>query len=96
MLFFENYTKDMTRINKHTSTYLIPTVLDIPERYRINNIGVSDPIGPWGARGVGEMPYLPLTPAITAALHSATGVWFNEFPYTPERILFGLAPGLAE
>lgn len=72
------------------STYLIPTVLDIPERIQAKIIELADPIGPWGARGVGEMPYLPMAPAVSAAIHSATGVWFDQFPYTPERILFGL------
>jgi CO/xanthine dehydrogenase Mo-binding subunit len=36
------------------------------------------------------LPYLPLAPAIMAAIHNATGVWFDEFPLTPERILRGL------
>jgi CO/xanthine dehydrogenase Mo-binding subunit len=37
-----------------------------------------------------EMPFLPLAPAIIHALHEATGVWFFEFPLTPERVLSGL------
>jgi CO/xanthine dehydrogenase Mo-binding subunit len=39
---------------------------------------------------MGEMPYLPFAPAVVAALHDATGVWFTEFPLTPERVLLGL------
>jgi CO/xanthine dehydrogenase Mo-binding subunit len=39
---------------------------------------------------MGEMPFLALTPAITAAVHSATGTWFQEFPLVPERVLKGL------
>jgi CO/xanthine dehydrogenase Mo-binding subunit len=72
------------------STYLIPTVLDIPENVESLILEYADPIGPYGARGMGEMPYLPLAPAITAAVHAATGVWFDEFPLTPERVLRGL------
>jgi len=72
------------------STYLIPTVLDVPERVDSLILEYPDPIGPWGARGMGEMPYLPLVPAIVAAVHDATNVWFTEFPLTPERILHGL------
>jgi CO/xanthine dehydrogenase Mo-binding subunit len=75
---------------RHLSTYLIPTVLDIPGEITSDLLEYPDPIGPWGARGMGEMPYLPLTPAITAALYDAVGVWFNEFPLTPETILRGL------
>ena len=72
------------------STYLIPTVQDIPERVHALILEYADPIGPYGARGMGEMPFLPLAPAIMAAVHAATGVWFHEFPLTPERVLRGL------
>jgi CO/xanthine dehydrogenase Mo-binding subunit len=72
------------------STYLIPTILDIPEQVDSVLVEIPAEVGPWGAKGVGELPYLPLAPAITAALREATGVWFDEFPLTPERILRGL------
>jgi CO/xanthine dehydrogenase Mo-binding subunit len=72
------------------STYLIPTVLDIPDEINSIIIEHPDPIGPWGARGVGEMPYIPLVPAISSAIHAATGVWFDHFPMTPENVLRGL------
>lgn len=75
---------------QHLSTYLIPTVLDVPERVQSLILEYPDPIGPWGARGMAEMPFLPLAPAIIHALHEATGVWFFEFPLTPERVLSGL------
>jgi len=74
----------------HLSTYLIPTVLDIPERVESIILEYPDPIGPWGARGMGEIPFIPLAPAITAAVRDAVGVWFDEFPLTPERVLRGL------
>ena len=77
-------------LTPHLSTYLIPGILDIPEKVNSVIIEHADPIGPWGARGMGEMPYIPLAPAITAALHNATGVWFDDFPLTPERVLEGL------
>lgn len=74
----------------HLSTYLIPTVLDIPERVHSLILEYPDPLGPFGARGMAEMPYLPIAPAVIAAVHDATGVWFNDFPLTPERVLRGL------
>ena len=87
----ENFLqKDGYVQTSHFSTYLIPTVLDIPDRVETVILEYPDPNGPWGARGMGEMPYIPLTPAITAAIHDATGVWFNDFPLTPERVLRGL------
>lgn len=75
---------------QHLSTYLIPTVLDIPDRVESVILEYPDPIGPWGVRGMAEMPYLPLAPAVMAGVHAATGVWFEEFPLTPERVLRGL------
>lgn len=72
------------------STYLIPTVLDIPTEVESIILEYPDRVGPWGVRGMGEMPFLPFAPALIAAVHDATGVWFNEFPLTPERVYFGL------
>ncbi|MBN2550351.1 MAG: molybdopterin-dependent oxidoreductase [Anaerolineales bacterium] len=87
----ENFVqKDGYVQTQHLSTYLIPTILDIPDRVQSLILEYPDPIGPWGARGMGEMPLLPLPPAIIAAVHDATGVWFNEFPLTPEHVLRGL------
>ncbi len=82
--------RDGRLLTDKLSTYLIPTVLDIPENVESLILEYADPIGPYGARGMGEMPYLPLAPAVTAAVHAATGVWFDEFPLTPERVLRGL------
>ena len=72
------------------STYLIPSVLDIPDSVDSVILEIAEPNGPYGARGLGELPLLPLAPAIAAAVHDATGVWFSEFPLTPERVLRGL------
>jgi CO/xanthine dehydrogenase Mo-binding subunit len=68
------------------STYLIPTVLDVPDAVEPVIVEVPDPRGPCGARGVGEPPFLPLAPAILAAIHDATGIWMDEIPVTPERM----------
>ncbi len=83
-------TKDGRVLTDQLSTYLLPTVLDIPEKVESVIVEVPDPNGPWGVRGVGELPFLPLAPAIAAAIHDATGVWINEFPFTPERVLKAL------
>jgi len=87
----ENFIqKDGYVLTPQLSTYLIPTVLDVPDKVETVILEFPDPNGPWGARGMGEMPYIPLTPAITAAIYQATGVWFDDFPLTPERVLRGL------
>ena len=85
---FEDFAqKDGRTLTPYLSTYLIPTVLDVPQEVNSLILEYPDPIGPFGARGVGEMPFLPLTPAVTAAVHDATGVWFDDFPLTPDRVL---------
>jgi len=87
-VILENFVqKDGRVLTPDLSTYLIPTVFDVPQEVHSLILEYSDPIGPFGARGVGEMPYLPLAPAVIAAVHDATGVWFDEFPLTPERVL---------
>lgn len=79
--------RDGQTLTRGLSTYLIPTILDIPEAVKSLILEYPDPIGPYGARGMGEMPFLPLVPATTAAVEAATGVWFDDFPLTPERVL---------
>lgn len=81
--------------NMRLSTYLIPGIGDIPATVDSVVLELADPLGPWGARGMAEMGMIPYAPAVTAALHDATGVWFDGFPLTPDRVLAGLA-GLAE
>ena len=48
---------------------------------------MPDPLGPWGARGMAEMPFMPLAPAVVAALHDATGGWVDEIPVLPWRVI---------
>jgi CO/xanthine dehydrogenase Mo-binding subunit len=89
-LLEEYKTKDGRVLTDQLSTYLIPTILDIPESVESVLVEIPDPNGPWGARGLGELPLLPVAPAIASAIHDAVGVWINEFPFTPERILRAL------
>jgi CO/xanthine dehydrogenase Mo-binding subunit len=68
------------------AAYMVPTALDAPE---IVPVVVEEPDlhGPLGAKGVGEMTMLPTPGAIGAAIHDAVGVWIDELPMSPERIL---------
>jgi len=87
----ENFitTNGITR-TKELSTYMIPTSVDIPDEVQSVIVEIPDPIGPYGARGMGEMPYLPFVPAVIEAVYQATGVLFNRFPLTAEAVLRGL------
>lgn len=83
-------TKEGRILNPTLSTYLIPTIWDIPQETKSVILEYTDPRGPWGARGMAEMPFIPLAPAIVAAVHDATGVWFDRIPLTPERVVVRL------
>jgi CO/xanthine dehydrogenase Mo-binding subunit len=48
---------------------------------------LADPAGPYGARGMSEMPLVPFAPAVAAAIYDATGARLSDLPMTPERIL---------
>jgi CO/xanthine dehydrogenase Mo-binding subunit len=88
----ENFIeKDGRVLTPSLSTYLVPTVLDIPQEMNIIVLEIPDPRGPWGARGLGEVMNMCLAPAVTAAVYDATGVWFDHFPLTPEDVLKGIA-----
>jgi CO/xanthine dehydrogenase Mo-binding subunit len=76
--------------NPRFSGYLIPGIGDIPVQVDSQILELADPLGPFGARGVAEMPFITYAPALTAAVYDATGVWFDTFPLTPSRVLAGL------
>jgi len=79
--------KDGRILNPYLSQYLIPGISDIPARVDAVIMEIPDPIGPWGARGMAEMPFITFAPAVAAALHDATGIWFNQIPLTPDRVV---------
>ena len=53
--------------------YLIPTVGDMPA-IKIHLIEDPEPLGPFGAKGVGEPALIATAPAILGAIRHATGV----------------------
>ncbi len=65
--------------------YLIPTVGDVPQ---IECILIEDrePLGPSGAKGIGEPALVPTAPAILGAVHHATGVRVHRVPLLPHRL----------
>ncbi len=86
----ENFVQQDGRVlTDQLSTYLIPTVVDVALVKPVI-LEYPDPQGPLGARGMAEMPFIPTAAAIVAAVHDATGVWFDEIPLTPERVWRGL------
>jgi CO/xanthine dehydrogenase Mo-binding subunit len=65
--------------------YLIPTCGDVPP-IEVILIEDAEPLGPHGAKGVGEPALIPTAPAIFNAIAHATGVRVRHAPATPDRL----------
>lgn len=66
--------------------YLIPTSKDVPEIIPIL-VEDKEPAGPFGSKGIGELPVIAATPAIANAIADAIGERIYELPATLERVL---------
>jgi CO/xanthine dehydrogenase Mo-binding subunit len=85
-LMEEVKTADGRYLNDRLATYIIPTAKDAPP---ISVTLLENPWegGPFGAKGVGELPMDGGAPAVAQAIESATGLVPNEIPATPERLM---------
>ncbi len=83
MALMEEYVPGVTD-NLHD--YLIPTIGDVPA-VRVTLVESGDPLGPYGAKGVGEHALLPTAPAILNAICHAVGRPVRRVPATPDRVL---------
>jgi CO/xanthine dehydrogenase Mo-binding subunit len=65
--------------------YLIPTIGDIPP---VESILIEDesPVGPFGAKGIGEQSLIPTAPAILNGITHATGIRLHRIPAIPDRV----------
>jgi CO/xanthine dehydrogenase Mo-binding subunit len=84
--------KDGRVWNHQLTNYIIPTSADAPPmRVEI----VEDPFsgGPFGAKGIGELPMDVPAPAVIAAIAHATGRRLDTIPASPERLLHALSNG---
>ncbi|XDZ66342.1 molybdopterin-dependent oxidoreductase [Alphaproteobacteria bacterium LSUCC0684] len=66
--------------------YLIPSAGDIPP---VDTIFIEkhDPVGPMGAKGLGEHVLIPTAPAILNAIRDASGAEIEQLPALPHRVL---------
>lgn len=83
MALMEDYQPGRTE-NLHD--YLMPTIGDMPDFTHII-IEVEDPVGPYGAKGLGEHVLIPTAPAIINAIRHATGALVRDLPCTPDKVL---------
>ena len=73
-------------INNRLTNYIIPTSLDAP---LMETVLVENPFadGPFGAKGIGEIPHDVPAAAVAQAIENATGLIMEQLPMTPERIM---------
>lgn len=65
--------------------YRVPTIVDVPPIEVVAVEGFPG-AGPFGAKGIGEPPIVPVAAAVANAVADATGVRLHELPLTPERV----------
>ena len=70
--------------------YALPHSEDVPN-YTVIFVQVPSKLGPFGSKGVGEPPVVPVAPAIANAIHDAIGVRVTQLPITPERLFEALS-----
>jgi CO/xanthine dehydrogenase Mo-binding subunit len=78
--------QDGRYLNDRLATYIIPTIQDSP-RIDVHLLERPWDGGPFGAKGVGELPMDGGAPAAAQAIENATGIPVAEIPATPERLL---------
>jgi CO/xanthine dehydrogenase Mo-binding subunit len=71
--------------NAQLTNYIIPTSMDTPPM-RVELVENAYARGPFGAKGVGEIPMDVPAPAVAAAIHQATGALIPKLPILPEDI----------
>jgi CO/xanthine dehydrogenase Mo-binding subunit len=76
-------------LNPSFLDYDLPKASQLPP-IAVELVEVPSPIGPFGAKGVGEPPVVPTAAAIANAIADAIGVHLSELPITPERVLAAL------
>lgn len=73
-------------LNPTLLDYPFPTTLDMPEVIPII-VETIDPVGPFGAKGVGEPGLVPTAAAISNAVYNAIGIRFRDMPLTRDKVL---------
>jgi CO/xanthine dehydrogenase Mo-binding subunit len=68
--------------------YLLPTSKDMPQNLECILLEIPEASGPYGAKGIGEIPLVPTAPAVANAVYNAIGVRVKSFPITPEKLIF--------
>ncbi len=74
-------------INRNYSGYLVPTSADIPELDVMFVGDFDEEASPLGAKGLGELTAVSVSPAIANAVYHATGKRIRDLPIAVEKLL---------
>ncbi len=91
-LFEEVRTREGQMQTADLTTYIIPTAADVPKLCTIA-VPLTDPAGPYGLKGAGEISIDGPAPAVANAVADACGQRLYRFPMTAERVLIALSGG---
>jgi CO/xanthine dehydrogenase Mo-binding subunit len=69
--------------------YALPHSQDVPTITPLL-VEIPSASGPFGAKGVGEPPVVPVAAAVANAIADATGARVTHIPMTPERVFTAL------
>lgn len=75
--------------------YHIPKATDVPP-IDVRVVETHDPDGPFGAKGIGEAPIIPVPAAVANAVADALGVRIRQIPMTPERVLAAIGKAVCK
>jgi CO/xanthine dehydrogenase Mo-binding subunit len=76
--------------NPSLMDYKVPTTLDASPKIHALLVEDPEPDGPFGAKGIGEIPICAVAPAIVNGIAGACGCRLRQLPATPERVLFAM------
>ena len=87
---YENVSKKEEDWVDSFAEYLLPTAADLPENYQNIILEIPEASGPYGVKGIGEIPLVPTAPAVANAVYDAVGVRVTKLPITNEEVLAGV------
>lgn len=91
MALFEDvqYSEKGRMYNNSFMQYKLPARNDVGT-LRVEFENSYEETGPYGAKSIGEIVINTPSPALAHAVYNATGVYINELPITPEKIVMGM------
>ena len=89
-LYEELVHKNGKILNPNLEGYYMPTSMDTPHEFVAIPVECRTADGPYGAKGIGEVPVASAAPAVVNAIYNAVGVRVKNLPATAEKIYLAL------